>query len=126
MSNPTKPSLIAASVAAPDGVDYIELRKTIRFLADLDLAAFKTLLGIEGEGGGPIQASDIADSTAAGRAVLTAADAPAQLLALGVTDSTGAIRIGAKARLLPITNGFKFQVSTDGSTWQDAGQYVAS
>lgn len=49
-------------------------------------------------------------------------------------DSSGAVLIGVitgstiaqKARFLPITNGMKFQVSTDGSSWQDGPSYVAS
>ncbi|MEO7933207.1 MAG: hypothetical protein ABIT76_08630 [Chthoniobacterales bacterium] len=40
--------------------------------------------------------------------------------------STTTLLIGPKARLVAIANGFKFQVSDDGTTWQDGPSYVAS
>ena len=43
-----------------------------------------------------------------------------------IVDGSGDLLIGTKARLAVITNGFKIQVSTDGSTWQDGPSYVAS
>lgn len=56
---------------------------------------------------------------------VTAYSTLAELLASAV-DSDGAIRIGTSARLLPVTNGFKFQVSGDaGTTWQDGPSYTA-
>lgn len=43
-----------------------------------------------------------------------------------VVDADGAVPIGTRARLLPVANGFKIQVSTDGVSWQDGPSYVAS
>ena len=43
-----------------------------------------------------------------------------------ITDGAGNLYVGAKCRLVPITNGSKIQVSADGTTWVDTGtQFTA-
>ena len=53
----------------------------------------------------------------------TATESDERFAALG---DDGAVMIGTEARLLPVANGFKIQVSTDGLVWQDAATYTAS
>lgn len=45
---------------------------------------------------------------------------------LNTVNASGELMIGTKAKLVPITNGFKVQLSTDGSTWQDGPSWTAS
>lgn len=41
-------------------------------------------------------------------------------------NAAGEILIGQYAKIVPVTHGFKFQVSVDGVTWQDAPGAIAS
>lgn len=52
MSNPLLPVSLVNAIAAIPGLEYVEARSTLRFLSSADLAAFKSYLGIAGEGGG--------------------------------------------------------------------------
>ncbi|GEM_PF-6760957 len=50
----------------------------------------------------------------------------ATIIKLSSLNAAGEVLIGTYAKLVPITHGFKIQVSTDGSTWQDGPSWVAS
>ena len=46
--------------------------------------------------------------------------------AIGSSVGGGGIQIGNNARIIPLSNGFKFQVRADGVTWQDGPTYTAN